>query len=132
MGGNKQRRREQAIAALLSSSTVEDAARKAGVSVATLKRWLSEDEDFRREYHAARLAIVEGTTNLLLTLNTSAILTLAQNLRAPRPADSNRAAIAILDLSIRGVEQQQLKAELAELKAEFAEMKKETKRERPK
>jgi isopentenyl diphosphate isomerase/L-lactate dehydrogenase-like FMN-dependent dehydrogenase len=49
------RKKEQAIAALLSQRTTEDAARTIGVGPATLLRWLKEKE-FDAAYRAARRA----------------------------------------------------------------------------
>jgi hypothetical protein len=116
MGGSKQRKREAAIAALLSSTTIEKAAEKVKISPRTLKRWLAEDKDFKARYEAERMRLVEGATNFLLRLNRRAAATLGKNLAAPKPADSTRAAKVILELSHRGLEFQQLAAEIAELK----------------
>ena len=46
------RKQEQAIAALLTETTIEAAATVCGVSLRTLKRWLADD-GFQREYRAA-------------------------------------------------------------------------------
>jgi len=52
------RKMEEAIAALLSSKSVEDAARAIGVNANTLLRWL-EVPEFREAYRKARLAALE-------------------------------------------------------------------------
>ena len=53
-------KQKKALAALLSASTVRDAAAAAGISYATLRRWIAEDGDFRREYKAGLQSIVES------------------------------------------------------------------------
>jgi hypothetical protein len=54
------RKQEQAIAALLSHRNVEEAARAAGISVATLKRWMQLPE-FKSAYLKARREVVLQT-----------------------------------------------------------------------
>jgi hypothetical protein len=51
------RKKEQAIAALLSHRTIEEAAHSVGISFATLKRWLKHPE-FQAEYLQARHEVV--------------------------------------------------------------------------
>jgi hypothetical protein len=48
--------REQAILALLSERTMGQAAARCGVGERTLRRWLTEDGEFKAEYEAARSA----------------------------------------------------------------------------
>jgi len=58
------RKKEQAIAALLTQRTTEDAARSIGIGAATLLRWLKEpefDEAFRE---ARRLAYGQSIARL--------------------------------------------------------------------
>ena len=57
--GNKfGRKKEAAIAALLSEKNQADAARVAGIDLSTLKRWLRLPE-FIKEYRRARWEVVE-------------------------------------------------------------------------
>jgi hypothetical protein len=51
------RRKEAAIAALLSCRTLEEAARTAGIGATTLLRWMKNPE-FQAEFRAARNAVV--------------------------------------------------------------------------
>ncbi len=53
-------KQKKALAALLSASTVRDAAAAAGISYATLRRWIAEDSEFRREYKSELQSIVES------------------------------------------------------------------------
>jgi hypothetical protein len=50
MTGSKSRLREQAVAALLAEPTLDRAARVAGISEKTLRRWQHDDADFRAAY----------------------------------------------------------------------------------
>ena len=59
-GAKYGRKKESAIAALLSARNHEEAARAAGISLATLKRWLRTPE-FQAEYAQARRDIVVQT-----------------------------------------------------------------------
>ena len=53
-------KQKKAIAALLSASTVREAATAAGISYATLRRWIAEDATFRQEYNAELQSIIES------------------------------------------------------------------------
>ena len=71
-GSKFTRKKEEAIAALLTQRNVEEAARPAGVGTQTLLRWLKVPE-FVKEYRAARrrrLAI-----NLLLVSDVAKVVT---------------------------------------------------------
>jgi hypothetical protein len=106
MGGHGEklsRKWEQAIAALLTSATIEEAAEKAKVGVTTLRRWLSEPA-FRNAYRRARTDVLERTVATLLRLSTSAVVALARNLTCGKPACEIRAALGILEQATRGVE----------------------------
>jgi hypothetical protein len=103
-GGEKlSRKQEQAIAALLSESTVEKAAAKAGVGYRTLKLWLTQP-DFMAAYRAARRVVMEEAIVVLQKLCTSAALTLGRNLNCGKQASENVAAMAILDRAFKGVD----------------------------
>jgi transposase-like protein len=49
--------REAAILALLTERSIQLAAERCGVNERTLRRWLTEDMDFRTEYDTARRAV---------------------------------------------------------------------------
>jgi hypothetical protein len=115
-GEKQERLLELAIAALLTESTVEAAAAKAGVSYATLKGWLRRDEAFREEYAAARREILQGTVSRLLAASTRAVDTLVGLLDCDRPATRARAAVAVLDFTIRGTDTLDLAEQVADLK----------------
>jgi len=73
----KARLREAAISALLSASTIQGAAKKAGVSRRTLLRWMKEP-DFRTEYAQAKSEILRMASAILVRSSAKAALTLAE------------------------------------------------------
>jgi hypothetical protein len=113
-GEKRTRKQELAIAALLVEATVEAAAAKAGVCYRTLKGWLA-DLDFRAAYREARRAVVEGAVGRLQHATGKAVETLTRNLDCGNAAAENRAAVAILELALKGVELQDVLARLDEL-----------------
>jgi hypothetical protein len=114
-GTKLDRKREQAIAALLSEPTVEAAAKKARVGYRTLKEWL-RDPGFLADYRAARRDVVEAAVVRLQQMTLGAALTLHRNLTCGKAGDEVRAAIAVLDQAFRGTELLDLAGQLAELK----------------
>ena len=52
--------REAAILALLSEKSIQSSAERCGVSKRTLRRWLTEDDEFKAEYEAARRAVYKS------------------------------------------------------------------------
>jgi predicted DNA-binding transcriptional regulator AlpA len=85
-GGKLSRGQQEAIAALLSQRNVEEAARVAGRSPATLYRWL-KDPDFKAAYRQARTAGAEQATARLQKASGAAVTILLRvmyDLSAPR------------------------------------------------
>jgi hypothetical protein len=113
-GEKMSRKWEQAIAALLTSATLDEAAEKATVGVATLRRWMAEPE-FRHAYRQARTEVLERTVARLLGAAGKAIDALERNLACGKPACEIRAALGILDAATRGVELLDLAERVAEL-----------------
>lgn len=94
---------EKALAALLKSPTLREAAKAAKISEATLWR-LMQSPDFQRDYRAARRAIVENAVSELQRTTSAAVETLRRNLSTGNPSTEVRAAQIILEQSIRAVE----------------------------
>jgi hypothetical protein len=114
MTAGKHRLREQAVAALLTEPTLDRAARQAGVSEKTLRRWMHEDE-FRAVYAAARrqaLGIAVGRLQGLLAKATEAI---DRALACGAPAIELRAAVAVFEHAVRGAERLDLEDRIAAL-----------------
>jgi hypothetical protein len=97
------RRQERAIAALLTEHTVEAAAAKARIGTATLRRWRNLPS-FEHAYRLARQAILDGSVSRLVTAATKAVDKLERLLSNRNSALQLRAAIAIVDRAVRGVE----------------------------
>ncbi len=111
---------ELAIAALLSESTIEAAARKAKVGYRTLKRWLTLPR-FQAAYSAARQALVERTVAGLLAITSKAVETLSRNMRCGQPGAENRAAELALAQAFKGAEVLDLARQIAEIKEQVRE-----------
>ncbi len=73
----KEREREKAISALLSTNTLEAAARKAGISKRTLLRWM-EEPAFRDAYAKAKRDVLRTATAILTRDSGKAALTLTK------------------------------------------------------
>ena len=92
------RKKEAAIAALLSHRSVEEAAKAADISVATLKRWMRLPE-FKAAYLQARRDVV-SQTNARIQQNSGAAASVLFKLMADSttPASTRaRAALGLLD-----------------------------------
>ncbi len=87
---------EKALAALLTSSSVKDAALASGLSEETLYRYL-RDEEFSGEYATARRQVVESAITGLQNAANEAVETLRRNLTCDNPQAEIRAAQLILD-----------------------------------
>lgn len=75
------RKKEQAIAALLSNRTIEQAAKVVGIGVTTLRRWMRNPE-FKAEYLQARR---EGVTQATARLQQSSGPAASYVVRSPEP-----------------------------------------------
>jgi hypothetical protein len=110
------RKKEAAIAALLSQRNHEEAARAAGVSKRTLNRWLKMPE-FQSAYLEARRAAMFQANARLQQVSSAAVSTLAKIMLDPiAPASARvRAADCILARGNQGLENEDLDMRLAAL-----------------
>ena len=116
------RRHEAALVALLSEPTMEAAAKKSGVSISTLSRWM-EIPEFQEKYRQARRDSVSTATCALQRHAAGAVATLAAimgDIEAP-PAVRVSAARAVLELAYRAVEVEDVLARLDALEQARAE-----------
>ncbi len=97
------KKQEAAIAALLSTSVMKDAAAQVGISDVTLWRWLQLPE-FEAAYRAARRQVVERAVTELQAATGEAVETLKRNLHCEQASVEIRAAQIILEQAVKGVE----------------------------
>jgi hypothetical protein len=108
------RKQEALIAALLTEPTHAAAAAKAGVSEATLHRWLHLPE-FQAAYRLARRGVVETAVGRLQQSTTKAVEALERNLACGHPGSEIRAALGIIGHAVQAVELLDLVERLEEL-----------------
>jgi hypothetical protein len=110
------RKKEEAIAALLSQRTIEDAARVAKVGTNTLLRWLQVAE-FRDAYLKARREAVQQAVARLQQATGAAGVTILKLMTDPNvPAAVRlRAAECVFDNAIKGIEREDIEGRLAAL-----------------
>jgi hypothetical protein len=106
----------QLIALLLTERTIDDACKKANVSVSTYWRWMKEP-NFLTEYRSTRSRILENTVAKLQSLSTDAIEALERNLHCENPSIEIRSATIILEHSAKGVEALNLLVRVEELES---------------
>jgi len=100
MSGKLNRKMHQAIAALLTCATVADAAAQAGISDATLRRWMQRD-DFRAELQAASRTLLDDTLARMRAASGRALDALVAALDEPHPPTRVRAALGLIDQAAR-------------------------------
>jgi len=130
------RKKDQAIVALLTHRTTEEAARAIGISGVTLLRWQKEPE-FQASYQEAKRAayanalprgrvaesievdtFVEGNQSALVVTRVSAEGTTLGKIMldtATPPATRVRAADSILDHTTKAIETEDIEARVSEL-----------------
>lgn len=113
--------KEKILTALISTTSIKDAAEKAKVSQATIYRYLADDR-FNMEYRKARHHVVENTVGQIQGASEQAVETLTRNLSCGNPSVEVRAAQIILENTYKGVEILDLGARLEILEAEQEKM----------
>jgi len=117
------RLKEQAIVALLTYPTVREAAEAAHVGERTLQRWLSLP-GFTRRFEESKSRILAGTVNKLLRNGEAAadaLVKLATSESTPAAARV-RAAIAVIQLSLKWHSLSNIERQIAELQAAVAQI----------
>jgi hypothetical protein len=110
------RKKEEAIAALLSQRTVEEAAKSIGIGAKTLMRWLKVPE-FQAAYREARRQAFGQCVARLQQASSAAVTTLLKIMVDPNaPASSRvRAADSVLDHAAKAIEIEDIEARVREL-----------------
>ena len=116
------RKQQQAIVALLSNRSVEDAAKACHTPLRTLFRWLKEPEFAAAYREAKRAAFGQGIARLH-QLTSAAVSTLGRVMldAATPPATKVRAADSILNHTIKAIENEDIEARLAQLERSAVE-----------
>lgn len=115
-GSKFTRKKEEAIAALLTQRNVEEAARAAGIGTQTLLRWLKVPE-FQAAYREARRATFSQSIARLQQASSAAATTLLKIMLDPAaPASTRvRAADSVLDHAKQAIEIEDIEARVAAL-----------------
>jgi hypothetical protein len=110
------RRKEEAIAALLTQRSVEDAAKAVGIGTATLVRWMKNSE-FDSAYRAAKRAAYGQAVARLQQGTSAAATTLLKTMIDPSiPASVKvRAAEAIFNHAAKAIEIEEIEARVSQL-----------------
>jgi hypothetical protein len=110
------RKKEEAIVALLTHRTTEDAARSIGIGVATLLRWQKEAE-FQASYREAKRAAYAQSIARLHQMSSAAVSTLGKVMVDPNtpPGIKVRAADSILNHTIKAIETDDIEVRVSEL-----------------
>ena len=110
------RKKEEAIAALLTQRNVEEAARAAGIGTRTLLRWLKIPE-FDAAYRQARRAAFGQTIARLQQGSSPAATTLMKLMLDPVTPASTRARCseAIINFASKAIELEDIESRLAAL-----------------
>jgi hypothetical protein len=118
------RKKEDAIVALLTHRTIEEAARAVNISPKTLLRW-QKDADFDAEYRKAKRAAYGQATARMHHLTGAAVSTLGKIMLDPAmpPATRVRAADSILDHSAKAIEIEDVEVRVAALEQAAEEAK---------
>ena len=118
------RKMEDAIAALLSQRTIEDAARVANIGANTLLRWL-KDPGFDAAYREARRLAFRQSVARLQQASGAAVSTLLKTMVDPGtpPATKVRAADSVLGHAAKAIELEDIEARVAELERAAEESK---------
>ncbi len=115
----QKQKQEQAVAALISSSSIAEAAQVAGIGERTLYTWLS-DKAFAEQYRTARREVVGQALAQLQRVSSLAVTTLSEIMADKEaPAGSRvNASKAVLDLALKAVELEDILDRLENLEEE--------------
>lgn len=115
-GARSIQKMEQAIAALLSSRNVEEAARKAGMGTNTLRRWMKRPE-FKAAYQQLQAALLSQAIARLQEASGAAVTTILKVMLDPHaPASARlRAAEIVLEQATKASSSNDLEVRLANL-----------------
>ena len=110
------RKKEAAIAALLTARNTEEAARAVGIGPATLRRW-QKDPEFDSAYREALRSAYKQSIGRMHQASSAAVSTLLKVMvdSATPPATKVRAADSILGHTAKAIELDDIEARVSEL-----------------
>ena len=110
------RKKEDAIAAILTHRNIEEAATAVGISAKTLLRWTREPE-FDAAYREARRTAFSQSIARLQQMSSAAVTTLGKVMVDPNtpPATKVRAADSVLNHTAKAIEIEDIEARVSEL-----------------
>jgi transposase-like protein len=123
-GGKFGRKKEEAIVALLSQRSVDEAARSINITPRTLYRWMKEPE-FDAAYRAAKRAAYGQSIARLQQASSAAVTTLLKLMVDQNVPASTRARCAdsVLGHTVKAIELDDIQGRLAELERATEESK---------
>ena len=115
-GSKFTRKMEEAVAALLTQRTMEEAARSIGIGTQTMLRWQKTPE-FQAAYREARRAAFAQSIARLQQASSAAVSVLVKIMVDPNsPASTRvRAADSVLDHAAKAIEIEDIEVRVAEL-----------------
>ena len=121
------RKKEAAIAALLSQRNIEEAARTIGIGVRTLLRWLQIPE-FAAAYRQARRDAFAQAVARLQQASSAAVTTLLKIMvdQAAPAASRVRAADSVLEHAAKAIELEDIEVRLSDLERAAEKSQEET------
>ncbi len=117
--GSLNTKQDVALAALMKTTSIEEAAGVAKVGTRTLYRWLKEDEAFRAAYMAARREAMSHAISQLQRASRQAVATLEKIMETEdEPAGARvSAAKTVLEMATKGIEVLDLERRISVLEA---------------
>lgn len=112
----KESNQQKALTALLTTNTVKEAAKQAGISPESIYRYL-RDPRFLKEYRSHRNTLMEATVGRIQGAADQAVQTLIRNLTSGNNATEVRAAVVIIENALKGREQTEIIERLEALEA---------------
>jgi transposase-like protein len=110
------RKQDEAIAALLSQRSIEDAARVVGVTEKTLRRWMREPQFNVQYLRARREGVSQAIARMQQATGAAGAVALKLMTDPSVPAAVRlRAAEFVFDRSIKGIELEDIEARVLEL-----------------
>jgi len=116
LGSKFTRKMEEAVAAMLTQRTIEEAARSIGIGTQTLVRWQKEPE-FQTAYRDARRAAFGQSIARLQQASSAAVSVLIKVMADPTspPSTRVRAADSVLDHASKAIEIEDIEVRVADL-----------------